>query len=110
MYMKSYANVSLKYFMDSKYFSANKILRLYGLIGTIFFTIICIISTLFKCKDVGEESNFFNNFCSIEYENKIYFENFFAFIETETSTLEIIIEVLTIILGMIFFIFINFIQ
>ena len=108
MYMKSYANVSLKYFMDSKYFSANKILKLYGLIGTIFLTIICIISTLFKCTDDGEESIFLNSFCSIEYDNKTYFENFSAYIETETSTLEIIIEVLTTILGMIFFYFYKF--
>jgi hypothetical protein len=83
MFLKSYANVSLKYFMDSKYFSANNILSVYGLIGTIFFTIICTISTFFKCKDIDEDNqNFYDNLCSIKHDKKLYFKNFVALIET----------------------------
>ena len=109
MFVKSYVNVIIKYFMDSKYFSANKILQLYGLIGTIFFTIICIISTFFKCKDIDEDNqNFYDNICSIKHDKKLYFENFFAFIETETCAKEIILEVLAVIVGMISFYFYKF--
>ena len=107
MFLKSYANVSLKYFMDSKYFSANNILSVYGLIGTIFFTIICIISTLFECKD-NNNKNFVDDICNIEYDGKKYFENFIKYIETSNVVYEIIIEVIAIILGMIFFYFYKF--
>lgn len=111
MFVKSYVNVSLKYLMDSKYFSANKILRAYGLIGTIFLTIICIISTLFHCKDYEPDKtkrNLVDDMCSIEYKNKTYFENFIKYINTSEDIYEIIIEVLVLILGMIFFYFYKF--
>ena len=109
MFVKSYVNVSLKYFMDSKYFSANKILRAYGFIGTIFLTIICIISTIFECKDYDKRNeNIIDDICSIEYNNKKYFENFIKYINTSEDIYEIIIEVLVVILGMIFFYFYKF--
>ena len=109
MFVKSYVNVSLKYLMDSKYFSANKILRAYGLIGTIFLTIICIISTLFKCKDSDKNNkNIIDDICSIEYNNKKYYENFIKYINTSEYAYEIIIEILAVILGMIFIYFYKF--
>ena len=109
MFVKSYVNVSLKYFMDSKYFSVNKILRAYGLIGTIFLTIICIISTIFECKDYDKNNkNIIDDICSIKYNNKTYYENFIKYINTSKELYEKIIEVLVIILGMIFFYFLKF--
>ena len=57
MTMKSYINVKMKYFMDSKYISEYELLKIYGLIGIIFYTIICIISTFFEYKEDNENKN-----------------------------------------------------
>ena len=65
MATKSYVYVKIKYFMDSKYISENTLLKLYGLIGSIFYTLIGIISTIFKCKEDNDNKNFFDYFCNI---------------------------------------------
>jgi hypothetical protein len=79
MTMKSYINVKMKYFMDTKYISEYELLKLYGVIGAIFYTIICIISTFFQCKEDNENKNIFDYICGIIYNDKKYFENFYFF-------------------------------
>ena len=108
MATKSYVYVKIKYFMDSKYISENTLLKLYGLIGTIFYTLIGIISTIFKCKEDNDNKNFFDYFCNIVYENNKYFENFISFFTTSTSIIEILIEIIAVFLGMISFYFYKF--
>ena len=102
---KSYIYIKIKYFMDSKYISEITLLRLYGLIGVIFYTLICTISTIFKCKEVNENYNFYDYICNIVYEKNKYFENFISFFTTTTSIKEIFIEIIVVILGMISFFF-----
>ena len=47
--LRSYIYIKIKWYMKTKYISSNKLLKIYGLIGTIFYTIICTISTFFEC-------------------------------------------------------------
>ena len=108
MAAKSYIHVKIKYLMDSKYISEYEILKLYGLIGGIFCTIICIISTFFKCKEKNENYNFFDYICFINYENKKYFENFISFVTTTGRIGEILVEILAVILGIFSFYFYKF--
>lgn len=49
--IKAYAIIKLKWLMDLKYISANKLLIFYGIIGMIFYTIICIISIFVDIPD-----------------------------------------------------------
>ena len=105
MIVKSYTIVKMKYFMDLKYISEFEILKLYGFIGAIFYTIICTISTFFKCKENNDNNNIFDYICGIIYNDKKYFENIISFIKTTTSIKEILLEILAIFLGMITFYF-----
>ena len=108
MAVKSYTHVKMKFLMDSKYISEYELLKLYGLIGGIFSTIICIISTIFECKEKNDNYNFFDYICFIEYNNKKYFENFISFVTISGKVGEIIIEILVVILGIISFYFHKF--
>ena len=108
MTMKSYINVKMKYFMDTKYISEYELLKLYGVIGAIFYTIICIISTFFQCKEDNENKNIFDYICGIIYNDKKYFENFISFVTTTICIKEILIEILVIFLGIISFCFYKF--
>ena len=108
MTMKSYINVKMKYFMDTKYISEYELLKLYGVIGAIFYTIICIISTFFQCKEDNENKNIFDYICGIIYNDKKYFENFISFVTTTICVKEILIEILVIFLGIISFCFYKF--
>ena len=47
--MRAYIKTKIKWYMDIKYISITKILMNYGLFGTIFYTIICIITTFKEC-------------------------------------------------------------
>lgn len=102
----SFVNIELKTFMDYKYISPSEILIIYGFIGTIFFSILCIISTNIACP-----SFFKDNICNVEYKTiknneelpKYYFDNFFAYYEVlkgkGNNNKEIINEIVKIILG-----------
>ena len=108
MATKSYIYVKIKYFMDSKYISENSLLKLYGLIGTIFYTLIGIISTIFKCKEDNDIKNFYDYICNIVYEDNKYLENFISFFTTTISIKEILIEIIAVFFGMVSFYFYKF--
>jgi len=55
--IRSYVNTKIKVYMDLKYISANKLLILYGIFGTIIYIIICLIATFIECT---HSSIFFN--------------------------------------------------
>ena len=50
--LKAYINTKIKWYMDIKYFPSNKLLFLYGLIGTLFYLIICTMSTFKECEKI----------------------------------------------------------
>ena len=101
--LKSYIYIKIKWYMKTKYISSNKLLKIYGLIGTIFYTIICTISTFFECK-----GNILNYICKIKKDDDSkdqYFENLSFYFQNFNETIEIIFEIIVIILGIISFYF-----
>ena len=98
----SYSITKIKWLMDLRYISLNKILLVYGLIGTIAYFIFCLITTFLKCP-----SDFNEIICKINYDNKnnYYLENFFSYYnQIKTNNLEIIYEILVNFIGVSSFI------
>ena len=102
--LRSYSYIKLKWFMDLKYISENKLLLYYGFIGSIFYTIIVTITTFIKCKNnnINDPTDYI---CSIKDKNETYFESFSIYFKTKASLLEIFYEITIIILGIITFYF-----
>ena len=116
--IRSYVNVKIKWFMDEKYISPNKLLIIYGFMGIIFSFIICIISTFSKCdKNIEKIEQLCkipnkNNTDYIYDSNDIYFESFDIYFKTfkrkiyeDINGLEIFYEIIIIFLGFISFFF-----
>ena len=85
---KSYTNSKMKWFMDLKNISSNKILIYYGILGTIILLSITIISTYHQCSEVSSENDpsqisFWDSICKIIDNDgqKKYFENFKLYIK-----------------------------
>ena len=76
--LRSYINSKIKWYMDLKYISPNKLLMYYGTIGTLISLIICIISTFNKCI-IKNETSFTNYICRIVSNEDQYIENFSIF-------------------------------
>ena len=101
--LRSYIYIKIKWLMDLKYISTQRLLRIYGIIGTIFYSFICLITTIFSCKDNNDKTNILDYICGIEYKGKIYFENFADYFKTTDNVKEIFFEIIVIILGTISF-------
>ena len=94
--LRSYAIIEIKSFMDKKYLSENILLISYGFIGTLFYIIICIISTFLKCKKGNEDINIYNYLCNVKEPktNNIYYDSFKLYFHTTNNTKEIIFEII----------------
>ena len=101
--LRSFTIIKIKNFMDLKYISEYRLLTFYGFIGTIFYSIICIVSTFLKCKDNEKDLNIKDYFCKIEKNNITYFESFSVYFTTTKEDKEIIFEILVVLLGMLTF-------
>jgi hypothetical protein len=90
--------------MDLNYISPNKLLINYGLLGTLFYTAICTFTTFVKC-DTSEYNNVYDYIChrkENDTSNDKYFESFSFYFNTSDKVKDIIIEILTVILGTMF--------
>ena len=76
--LRSYVNSSIKWLMDLKYISEKKLLMIYGLMGTLISSIICIITTFIECKNEEDISDIYDYICKVKYNNKLYFDSFMA--------------------------------
>ena len=82
--LRSYVNSKLKWYMDLKYISANKLLMIYGFLGTVICFITCLITTFGYCEETfSNKKNFYDYICILnEDENnkskptKKYFDSF----------------------------------
>ena len=115
--LRSYVNSSIKWYMELKYISLNKLLVYYGLFGTIFCSIICGITTFNECKKIetyqtiNNGTNIFYYLCKINStENELtayYLENIKIYLqefEGEDGLLKNLSkEILVIVLGIITF-------
>jgi len=102
---RSYANSSIKWLMDLKYISEKKLLMIYGLMGGIICSIICIITTSFECKGETTEKDIYDYICKVKYENKSYFDNFNAFPQIFQDNKNPLVNILKTVLGIICFYF-----
>ena len=82
--LRSFVNSSIKWLMDLKYISEKKLLMIYGLMGAVISSIICMITTIFECKDIENKTDIYDYICKVKYNitNKLYFDNFNAFPQT----------------------------
>ena len=88
--LKAYVIVKIKWFMDLKYIYANKLLIIYGLIGTVFYSIFSIISSFER------NTKRHDLFIDINYS----FYSYFCFLK-DSGFWQIIAEIIIYILGMI---------
>ena len=104
--IRSYVNTKIKWLIDLKYISPNKILIMYGVIGTIFCFFISLIATFISCGEVEQNSkkyDFNNYFCKVKYDNNKYLESFKTFFSSSLEDKQIIQETITVIIGIISF-------
>ena len=106
IFLRTIVNLTLKWYMDKKFISHNKILRVYGLIGTLLYLIICIITTFAKCKDINDTPDFSDYICKVNNtdNNTLHLENFETFFDNFNEG-KIINEISVIILGISSFFF-----
>ena len=105
-FLRSYVYIQLKRFMDLKFMSPSILLFIYGIIGTIFYSGICVFTTFIKC-DSSEKTNIFDYICTFkDNNNNKFFENYSFYFAISK---DIIFEILTNILATIsYFLYIFF--
>jgi len=110
--LKSFINTKIKWYMDIKYISFTKILIYYGLIGTIFHSIISAISSFKECEKTYKSTiNIVDFLC----ENKIndtttnetikYLADFKLYFTSYKNIKELLLEIMTVISGSLGFFF-----
>ena len=108
--LRSYANSKLKWFLDLRYLLSSKLLVIYGLIGIIVCSIISLVSTFIKCKNIDNKIEFNDYICSLtnnvytkDNYTELYFENFKLYLEkfSYKDIKEISFEIFLTILNMI---------
>ena len=96
--IRAYLYTKIKWFMDLKYISSSKVLIYIGFIGTLVFSISCIIETNIKCSERI-------NFCEVkDKDNNTYIDNFYIYYQNISEIddrSEIIYEACLILFGMI---------
>lgn len=109
--MRAYIYITINYYMEVKYISATKIIKIFGIIGLIICSIVFILSTFINCIKTFSISNYI---CKVYYNNNYYFDNFISIFnntyidyEDEKKNLiifrEIVREIFIILLGFLTF-------
>ena len=116
--IRSYVYLTIKWFMDLKYISPYKLLMIFGLMGAIICTIVCLIATFVKCEDItnpndNKKEDIYDFFCKI-YNEKLdndttYFDNFIFYIKNyKTNAIDILKELFVVISGIITYFFFQY--
>ena len=120
IFLKSYINTKIKWYLDKKYISPHILLLNYGIIGIIVYSIICTISTFKECeKTIEVKENIVDYICEVKDINKStnettkYLANFklyFSIYKDENEKdkdfiKKILLEILTVVLGTLSFFF-----
>ena len=105
--IRSYIHTKLKWLIDLRYISPNKILIIYSVIGTIISTIITLVSTFISCGEIdinNSTKKYINDyFCRVHYDNNKYIDNFKAYFLSSEPENKKIQEMLSVILGVLSF-------
>ena len=112
IFLRSLVNSYLKYFMDKKYISESKILRTYGLFGTIICIFACIFTTIKECNsyqnNLERDIDISDYFCQFQKEEKntikIYFDSFSLYFQPSDNK-EILLEMTIYFFGILTFFF-----
>ena len=101
--LRSYVNCKIKWFMDLKSISSKKLLMIYGIMGTIICSIVCVITTFKECEEVEVNSkpDIYNYICIVNLtsnnKTKKYFDSFYVYFKNLKDFKSIIIELIKII-------------
>ena len=117
--LRSYINSKLKWYMDLKYISVRNVLIYYGIIGTIVYTIVCVISTNIPCEsDFVKETEKINNInldmCRVYSYNNInntydyYFDSISIYCKNFSFDFSLLIEIGVIISNIIVYFFFKY--
>lgn len=103
MLCRSYSITRLKYFMDIRYISQDKLLISFGLIGTFFYAIILVISTFAKCDNHLSDINFCNIKNNTDSNNNTYLDSINIYYQKykEKEILEFLFQIFLTFLGVI---------
>ena len=74
-FIRSYANTKIKKIFNFYYLSANKILMIYGIIGAIITSILCIFTSNFKC-NLGEIQDYLCKVSETNNNSNKYIDSF----------------------------------
>ena len=94
---RSYVNTHIKAFMDLKFISQRTLLMFYGLTGTILFLIVGLIISHSPCPNNDAMKSYI---CKVKYDNNIYYDNMYSYIESYKNFL---VRLIVIALGMLSF-------
>ena len=111
IFLRSYINTKIKWLIDLKYISSIKIFILFNIIGFIFCTLISILVSFLPCDKFDEGDDFYtfkDYFCTVHYENQKYLDNFIIYFKGLYSNSDNYLEIISLILGVIFFCFYKF--
>ena len=100
IFLRSYSYVKIKFFMDFKYISIKRILSIYGIIGGIFYSIICIITTFKKCSKDNIACKYLFSFSD---KDSLYFASFKLYFQNFKNYKDVISEIAIIIIGIVSF-------
>ena len=92
-YIEIYVNTEIKIFFDIKYISQRILLMSYGLIGFVM----CLLTGIFT-SNVTCSEGFRGNVCNMEYNEKLYYDNFFNYYESYKNML---VRLIIIVLGLL---------
>ena len=83
IFLRSYINSKIKWYMDLRYISANKLLMIFGFFGAVFCSITCIITTFKECdQTTSNNKNIYDYICILNKDDdknnikKKYFDNY----------------------------------
>ena len=94
---RSYVNTHIKAFMDLKYISQRTLLIFYGIAGTILCLIVGLITSHSPCPNNNAMKAYI---CKVEYENNIYYDNMYSYLESYKNFL---VRLIIIVFGIISF-------
>ena len=98
--LRSYVNTQIKILFDLKYISQRFLLASYGIAGVIILGLTGIFTSNVSC---SEEIR--NYVCQFEYQDKLYYDNFYNYYESGKNML---VRLIVIVLGMVTFFFDKF--
>ena len=111
IFFRAYVITKIKWLIDLKFISSNKIFILYNFVGFIFCISISIIATFIPCNSSNKIEGFYtikDYFCSVKYNDRKYLDNFIVYFKGLNFNDDAKYEIIALIFGVIFFCFYKF--